>query len=363
MLGLAALLLALLLATPAAAQTSGSSSPKRVLGVYGNFTPGGMLLTRIVPGSPAEQAGLLPGDWILKVDEQVIRSQQDYEQALVASADLVGLMVRRKTNRQLERVIANLAGGPPVAPYMLGIRGNFTAQGMLITSVGVTTSAGRIGLQPGDLITRINGKRIADQNAFFQVMYDSAGHVEVAVIKVGTGQPVLLRASLPVFQLGVIGDYSPQGMLIAIVAPLTPAARAGLRRGDILASIDGKFIGSQAALEAALGKSHGSVVLQVRQAGQGPRKKMEVTLMNSPLGSWTRTAKDGVQVEAVAEATPAQRAGLRPGDLILRVDDKRIGSQDDLLRALDGVRGQTTLRVRQAQSGDVAELAVDLSRR
>src|SRR5829696_1064467 len=47
-------------------------------------------------------------------------------------------------------------------------------------------------------------------------------------------------------------------------------------------------------------------------------------------------AGGGAQVESVAPNSPAERAGLRPGDVILGFDDKPVRSNGDLLNLLDG---------------------------
>ncbi|MDQ3925718.1 MAG: trypsin-like peptidase domain-containing protein [Actinomycetota bacterium] len=44
----------------------------------------------------------------------------------------------------------------------------------------------------------------------------------------------------------------------------------------------------------------------------------------------------GAQVESVSPNSPADIAGVRPGDLIVRFDDKPVRSTDDLLNLLDG---------------------------
>jgi S1-C subfamily serine protease len=319
-----------------------------------------MLIGLVVPGSAADGAGLVPGDLIMKMDNQVIRNPQDFSQVLNASGGLVAIVVRRAATGIIERVTADLTG-MRVAPYLLGVRGRYLPQGMLITSVGPATAAGRIGLRPGDLIGRINGRLIASQNALFQALYDSGGQVDLATLKGGTGQVVNLHAFLQVYQLGVLGDFTPQGMVVVIVAPETPAARAGLKRGDLLLNIDGKVIPNQTAFDAALSRSGGSVVLKVRRGGGAPGT-IQVNLMSSPLGAWTESVADGLRVATVADGTPAARAGLKKQDVILRVEDRRVKTQDSLLRALDGVRGQTTLEVRLGQTGRVVQLDVDLTR-
>jgi len=45
-------------------------------------------------------------------------------------------------------------------------------------------------------------------------------------------------------------------------------------------------------------------------------------------------AKDGVLVTAVTDGSPASKAGLKAGDVITTVNNDRIGSREDLVRAL-----------------------------
>ena len=60
-----------------------------------------------------------------------------------------------------------------------------------------------------------------------------------------------------------------EGLLIAEVAPGTPAARAGLRPGQLLLSVDHDPVSDEAALRAALRDSAGTeaLLLRVRDGG------------------------------------------------------------------------------------------------
>jgi serine protease Do len=60
----------------------------------------------------------------------------------------------------------------------------------------------------------------------------------------------------------------------------------------------------------------------------------------------------GAQIESVSPNSPAERAGIRPGDLIVGFDDKPVRSTDDLLNLLDGsaIGRDATLRVLRGKS-------------
>lgn len=147
----------------------------------------GIMLTSIVPGSPAALAALRAGDVILKVDDKDIQTADDFtwwlEQAGPSSS--VEFTVTRP-DRQVEEVfnvklsqmlepsfsfsnrftppsgfslldqgIETIALRPPVATQ-LG-----TTAGLLVVYVDPVTAAFEAGLQPGDVIQSINGKSVS----------------------------------------------------------------------------------------------------------------------------------------------------------------------------------------------------------
>ena len=149
----------------------------------------GIMLTSIVPGSPAAMAALRAGDVILKVGDNEIQNAEDFtwwlEQAgpsssvrfTVARPDrpveealnvklsglldpAVGFSFRNhfRTGRVaslLEHGIETIALRPLVATQ-LG-----TTAGLLVTYVEPSTPAFEAGLQPGDVIQSIDGKPVS----------------------------------------------------------------------------------------------------------------------------------------------------------------------------------------------------------
>lgn len=147
----------------------------------------GILLTSIVPDSPAAKALLRAGDVILKVDDNWIQSADDFtwwlEQA--GPSSLVEFTVARpdrpaeeplnvKLSGKLDPVfsfnlrppaargfslfeqgIETIALKPPVASQ-LG-----TTAGLLVVYVEPLTAASEAGLQPGDVIQSIDGKPVS----------------------------------------------------------------------------------------------------------------------------------------------------------------------------------------------------------
>ncbi len=149
----------------------------------------GIILTSIVPDSPASRAALRAGDVILAVDDREIRSAEDFtwwlEQAgpssfvrfTVARPDqtfedslnvklsamldpAAGFAFRNrfplnKGLSLLEQGIETIALGPAVASQLK------TTAGLLVVYVEPATPAAEAGLQPGDVIQTIDDKPIA----------------------------------------------------------------------------------------------------------------------------------------------------------------------------------------------------------
>jgi S1-C subfamily serine protease len=79
--------------------------PRPWLGVYSEEIQGHVVVTRVLPQSPAEQAGLARGDVILGVGGQAVGRQSEFYQKLWASGDagasVVLHVLHKKTVRQL----------------------------------------------------------------------------------------------------------------------------------------------------------------------------------------------------------------------------------------------------------------------
>jgi len=69
-------------------------------------------------------------------------------------------------------------------------------------------------------------------------------------------------------------------------------------------------------------------------------------------------AKSGVIITGVLQNGPAARAGIRPGDVITSVDEKKIDNVQELLTAVAGLKPGTATRFSLQRGGDRMELDV-----
>jgi len=162
-----------------------------------------------------------------------------------------------------------------------------------------------------------------------------------------------------------LGIFNGWGAVIAEVQPESPAARAGLRAGDVVTEVNGRPVQTASSLRARLGvlPVGEAVVLSVRRddgahtirarigeiearhAQQGRRiPELEGATLAAVRGDESRGTESGVLVVSVKAGTPAFQHGLRPGDLILGVNRRRVGSVEALAARLRAP-GRTTLNV------------------
>ncbi|MFQ3591228.1 MAG: PDZ domain-containing protein [Chloracidobacterium sp.] len=138
----------------------------------------GVVVTAVVPGSPAEEAGLIPGDVILKADGHPLESRRELNEAVVshAAGEVLNLLVERDGQPQVYNVTL---GSPEEVPTLksplpehlaLGIVSvDLTAQlaaffgvteGLLVTHVFPESPASASGLRSGDVIIALDGKAV-----------------------------------------------------------------------------------------------------------------------------------------------------------------------------------------------------------
>jgi serine protease Do len=128
----------------------------------GATAPSGALVTRIFSGSPADRAGLRPGDVVVSAAGQTIDSREALNTVLATAATGRPLSFGvTRGDRQLTLSVTPTDPPRELGLEMLrevaGLTVTATRGALLVDSVRRGSRAERIGLQPGDRIVGVNG--------------------------------------------------------------------------------------------------------------------------------------------------------------------------------------------------------------
>ncbi len=154
----------------------------------------------------------------------------------------------------------------------------------------------------------------------------------------------------------------PVGALVSSVAARSPAARAGMRTGDLVVSVDGQDIDDVNAFDYRFATKPLGGLAQIGVVRGGRPLRLAVALESAPdierdetlikvrspllgakvanlspaLADQLRMDMDskGVVVTDVENGSAAQSFGLQKGDIVLSVNNAKIESTQDLVRTL-----------------------------
>jgi len=172
------------------------------------------------------------------------------------------------------------------------------------------------------------------------------------------------------------GLKDEHGALVSEVVSESPAAKAGLKAGDVIVSADGKPIADGDALTHIVSSKAPGATMEINLIRDGSQKSFTVHLetfpeegQNGDSAEAPKNAKLGVQVQpltpdlaqqlglpegshgvavaGVESGSPAERAGVRQGDVIVAVDGQAINNVSELRSALAKDKSNVRLRIRR----------------
>jgi membrane-associated protease RseP (regulator of RpoE activity) len=166
------------------------------------------------------------------------------------------------------------------------------------------------------------------------------------------------------------------GLLVVSVYPGSPADKAGISRGDIILSADGKNVNLVRDLYGVVASHKSGDTLSLTIKHGDAQRSLTATLAERdgraylglvpyPAGGWfgrwqerrddrrPMGAGPGAFIESVVKGSPADKAGLKEGEIIVSVDGVNVGIENSLAALVQKHKiGDTvTLSVRDRDKG------------
>ena len=234
----------------------------------------------------------------------------------------------------------------------------------------------------GELVG-INTFIISNSGSFagagFAIPSQIARNVTESLIKTGTVHHGYLGISMNDVTPDNYNFFKLQdttGAIVSQVTPDSPAGRAGLKAGDVIDSLNGKKISNGGALQVAVstmapgetislgiirdgkpqtvdvkvGEFHGSSQVASNDDGNAqPGKTGKLGLAVQDLNADARqqmqipSQVNGAVIANVRPGSPADDAGLAPGDVIVEVDRKPVSNAQQFVSDVHGNSGKDVL--------------------
>jgi serine protease Do len=192
------------------------------------------------------------------------------------------------------------------------------------------------------------------QGIGFAIPVDRAKRIVDDLLRFGEVRAVWIGVRGQTLTTGNAELARPGGFRVRSVTPGSPAARAGLRPGDLIVSVDGAAIASREAFETALSTrgpgrpmrlvlrgSNGERTVTVQ--GQAPPSDLGVRILREQLGITVSRTRGGLQINVVDRNGDAADRGIESGDLLLGLNGANVRSLEDVNRILQRDFNRTTL--------------------
>jgi len=201
-------------------------------------------------------------------------------------------------------------------------------RGVVLSSVEADSPAAKAGLKANDVITEFNGQRVEGTVQFRRLIRETPGGrtVQLTVWRDGRAQSVSV-------ELGAFRDkLEGHGFVF------------GPKEFKFeMPEFDGKWYGHDFFLQ------------------HGPRLGIDAEDLSGQLGSYFGAPDgEGVLVREVGSGTPAEKAGLKAGDVIIKIDRERVRTVRDLREKMRAKQENKTVSVSVIRKGTEMSFNVEV---
>ena len=200
------------------------------------------------------------------------------------------------------------------------------ARGVILSSLEADGPAAKAGLKANDVITEFNGQRVEGTLQFRRLIRETPGGRTVQLTFWRDGRAQSVSVELGAFPDKLVGHgFGPKEFKFE------------------MPEFGGKLFGHDIFLQ------------------QGPRLGIDAEDLRGQLGSYFGAPDgEGVLVRDVTSGTPAEKAGLKAGDVIIKIDGERVRTVHDLREKMRAKRENKTVSVSVIRKGTEMSFNVEV---
>lgn len=368
-------------------------------------TPKGQPIPQITGGSGcivSPDGYILTNNHVIKDANQitiVLNSGEEYEAKVIGTDPRTDLAVLKIEAKNLPYLSFGNSDELEVGEWVIAIGSPFTLQATL--TVGVVSAKGRQNLKITDLedfiqtdaainpgnsggaLLDLDGNIVGINTAIaspsggymgvgFAIPSNMAKHVMNQIISNGSVKRGFIGVQLQSVDKEIaeaLGLEKSEGLAVTEVVPGSAGDKAGLQQGDIIIALNGSAVKSGGSFknEIALMEPGQEITLKVIRKNE--TKEIKLTLDKAPeetisaeafsLGIEVQELKDvapdilknfgyskdseGVMIAKIKRGSLGERAGLKPGMLILQINQKPVKNQKDFQEAMQSSKDKKHL--------------------
>jgi serine protease DegQ len=154
-----------------------------------------------------------------------------------------------------------------------------------------------------------------------------------------------------------------RGAFVSEVLPNSGSAKAGVKSGDVITSLNGKSLNSFAELRSRIATTEPGTKVKLGLLRNGKPLEVEVTLDTSTSSSASaemiapalqgatlsdgqlKDGTKGIKIDNVEKSSPAAQAGLHKDDVIIGVNRDRVNSIAEMRKVLEAKPSIIALQV------------------
>lgn len=286
----------------------------------------------------------------------------------------------------------DIGKGPKPISVFLGIVCKDAEAGAQVSQIFPDSPAAKLGIELGDLVKKADGKNISNFEDLLVILRDKklGDKISLEIERESKSMDLATKLAprpgsqqqLPTVWLGVTGEDAKseaeeevKKIVLNSISKGGPAEKAGLKAKDIIVSANEKPVkGYEALIETVRAMSAGEE-LKLSIEREGEAKELTVVLANRP--TQTRQTQSnaymgiqgednpggGAKLTVVTPGGPSQKAGVKAGDIVIKVGEKELKSYQDLITEIRSKQPEDKMPLKVKRGEKEVELVVTLGDR